>query len=380
MPWLSPPRRRRDLIVRIAAYNIEADTNGNTAPNAGLYQVIEGIGEEQDANANNIAQPVDILALEETTSNAATVAPIVSNLNTYYNGAAVYAQSPVQGGQNGSPTSGNGPNALVYNTLTTSLVSSVGVGTPTGSGDGEYRQVMRYEFQPLGGSPANDFYVYVTHMKADSGYTDENDRAEEAAIIRANEATLPASASVLYMGDFNCDGNVPVTKTGSPSVSAILTMSAAGQGQAIDPLNPSNQSETWTENATFASDLTEENYDLRYRDDLELMTQNVYGGTSSALNYVSGSLHAFGNNGSIGVYGTVDSSANIAAWTNIPSNAPISASTIAYDLTTASDHCPIVADYQLGAVPEPGALALLLAAAAMLPFAWQRRRRRREEN
>ena len=60
-------------------------------------------------------------------------------------------------------------------------------------------------------------------------------------------------------------------------------------------------------------------------------------------------------------------------------NAPISASTLLSDLTTASDHLPVVADYQLGAVPEPGALALLLAAAAVLPLAWRRRRHRREK-
>jgi hypothetical protein len=82
--------------------------------------------------------------LQETTSNLITVAPIVSNLNAYYGGSAVYAQSTVQGGQSGSNASGNGPNAIVYNTKTLQLLAAVGVGNPLGSTNGEYRQVMRY--------------------------------------------------------------------------------------------------------------------------------------------------------------------------------------------------------------------------------------------
>ncbi len=148
-----------------------------TTPRAGLYEVLEGIGEE---NIGGDVQPLDILALQETTSNSTTVAPIVSNLNSFYNGTAVYAQSPVQGGQHGSANVGNGPNALVYNTTTLQLLASVGVGTPGGISNGEYRQVMRYEFEPVGGTAANIFYVYVTHMKStgsDTGaayFTDEN--------------------------------------------------------------------------------------------------------------------------------------------------------------------------------------------------------------
>src|SRR5580704_8832368 len=69
--------------IRAATYNIEADINGATTPLPGLYQVLEGIGEEQ---LQGDVQPLDILALEETTSNSATIAPIVCNLNTFYNG------------------------------------------------------------------------------------------------------------------------------------------------------------------------------------------------------------------------------------------------------------------------------------------------------
>ena len=45
---------------RIATYNIEADINGVTTPRPGLYEVLEGIGEER---LSGNVQPIDILAL-----------------------------------------------------------------------------------------------------------------------------------------------------------------------------------------------------------------------------------------------------------------------------------------------------------------------------
>ena len=152
--------------LRIVTYNIEADTSGNTAPLPGLIApsggsvtsggVLEGIGEE--IVGSDPAQPLDILALEETTSNTATVTPIVNGLNSYYNAPGMYTNSPYQATQNGSPTSGNGPNALVYNTTTVQLLASVPVDPPggtsqLGSSSGELREVMRYEFAPAGVTP-----------------------------------------------------------------------------------------------------------------------------------------------------------------------------------------------------------------------------------
>ena len=368
--WAMSSRAARATEIRVAAYNVEADIDGVTTPRAGLYQVLEGIGE---ANIGGDVQPLDLLALEETTSNTATVAPIVSNLNSYYGGTVVYAQSPVQGLSSGNDVSdGNGPNALVYNTTTLTLLSSVGVGTPEGSSNGEYRQVMRYEFEPVGGTAADIFYVYVTHMKSSSSgslFTDETYRAEEAAIIRADEATLATSANsnpkVLYVGDFNLSGSAAIT-SGSQSVSAYQTMTAAGQGQAVDPLNtnPQNNNETWDDNPTYAAWLTETDTNLQYRDDLQLMTQNVFNGLGPGLAYVPGSLMAFGNNGSVGVDGDVNSGSNTAL-NDLEPNPPISAATLLSDLTTASDHLPVVADYTF-AVPEPCAATLLLVGTSWL--------------
>jgi len=113
--------------LRIVTYNIEADV-GITTPLPGLIAppgntanvqaggVLEGIGEE--IVGTDPAQPLDILALQETTSNPSTVTPIVNGLNFFYGIAGKYSNSAYQAtqfGGSGNNGNGNGPNALVYN-------------------------------------------------------------------------------------------------------------------------------------------------------------------------------------------------------------------------------------------------------------------------
>ncbi|HEY2760916.1 MAG TPA: endonuclease/exonuclease/phosphatase family protein [Pirellulales bacterium] len=357
--------------LRVVTYNIGADINGITTPQFGTSDVLEAIGAE---NHLGIQRPLDILALQETTSNDLTVAPLITDLNSFYSGSAIYAASPVQGLQNGSNAFGNGPNAMVYNTKTLQLIDSVGVGVPLGSLNGEYRQVMRYEFQPIGGAAANSFYVYVTHMKSSfSGdpFVNETYRDEEAQIIRADAATVATpqmpDPSILYVGDFNLDGSA-TTSNGVGSISAYQTMTAPGPGHAVDPLNanPQNNNLIWANNPAFAPILTESATNLQYRDDLQLMTQNVLVGASdAALKYVPGSLHSFGNDGSVGLGGSVTDPANTAL-NDLDPNFGFDPLLISLELTIASDHLPVVADYTF-VVPEPPTDFLsLLAIAALL--------------
>ena len=82
-------------MLRVAAYNIAADIYSQgitTAPQPAMETILEGIGNE---HVNGVAHPLDILALEETSGNSTTVAPIVTQLNNHY-GAGTYASSPYQ--------------------------------------------------------------------------------------------------------------------------------------------------------------------------------------------------------------------------------------------------------------------------------------------
>src|SRR5271156_1674641 len=67
---LSATAHAQTVNVRIATWNIEADIDGVTTPRTGLYQAVEGMGED---DFDGISQPVDILTLEETTSNSTTI-------------------------------------------------------------------------------------------------------------------------------------------------------------------------------------------------------------------------------------------------------------------------------------------------------------------
>ena len=360
--------------LRIVTYNIEDDINGATTPLPGLIAppnntnnvqaggVLEGVGEE--IVGNDPAQPLDILALEETTSNPLTIAPIVSGLNSFYGVTGMYSNSTYQATESGGDVAdGNGPNAIVYNTKTVQLLASVPVdpsGGPNklGSSSGEYREVMRYQFAPAGMTPTatSEFYIYVSHYKSGTSSSDLTARNGEAQIIRTNEAIdLPANARVLYVGDFN------ITTSGEASYQTILSNTAPNgihQGQGIDPLNVTNATNiNWGTSTTATNILAMESdsaTDLRYRDDLEVMTTNVYFGVAGGLALVPGTYHVFGNNGTTPYKGSVNSGTNTALNSDLESGAPISAAQLYLDLTNASDHLPVVADYTIPiTVPAP---------------------------
>jgi hypothetical protein len=358
--------------LRIVTYNIEDDIDGAIAPLPGLIAavgntndtqaggVLEGIGEE--IVGNDPAQPLDILALEETTSNPLTITPIVNGMNAFYGVAGMYSNSTYQATESGGDTAdGNGPNALVYNTRTVQLLASVPVDPPGGPGNlgstyGEYREAMRYEFAPAGVSPTstNEFYIYVSHYKSGTGTVNENDRFGEAKIIRDDEAAnLPASADVIYVGDYN------ITTSGEASYQTMLSNAAPTgvlQGVGIDPLNVSGATSIdWGTSTTLTNILameTESATDLRYRDDLQVMTTNVYYGSGGGLAYVAGTYHTFANNGTTPYNGSVNSGSDTALNNRLQTNAPvfITAAQLLTDLASASDHLPVVADYT---VPLP---------------------------
>lgn len=369
---LVPLASAQTRTLRIVTYNIEADINGATAPLPGLIAppgnasnvqaggVLEGIGEE--TVGNDPAQPLDILALQETTSNPITVSPIVNGLNSFYSSPGMYTNSSYQAIESGGDVAdGNGPNALVYNTKTVQLLAAFPVDPPggtayLGSSSGEYREVMRYEFAPAGVAPAasNEFYIYVSHYKSGTGTANGQYRQGEAVIIRNDEASyLPAAARVLYVGDFN------ITTSGEASYQTMLLNSApngASQGQGIDPFNATGATSinwgTYTTDTNILAQETDSATDLRYRDDLQVMTTNVYDATLGGLSYVPGTYHTFGNNGTTAYYGSVNSGSNTALGNSLAPDPTISAAQLYLDLASASDHLPVVADYTIP-LPAP---------------------------
>jgi hypothetical protein len=351
----------RAQILRVAAYNVDADTppsGGCSSPQAsgcpdagpGLTTVLQAIGNEQLAGHS---QPIDVLALEELAFPVAgmpseTMQFVVDQLNAIYptaNYAYDATNDPTTGG------TGGGPSGLVYNKNTVKLLSASAVGSVSGSMAA--RAPMRYKLAPAGYSDDSaDFWMYVSHMKSGSAGTGSGSngdrRNKEAQEIRADAATaiVGPNAHIIYTGDYNMDGS---------SEPGYQTMVAAGTGQAIDTLTRSfNSTSTWDTTSTYKSLLTETATFDQFRDDLQLVTNPML--TQPGMQLVTSSLTAFGNGGNI-YHTSVTSASNSAALADLgmPPYTPAYRTSVLSALTTATDHLPIVADYSFAsAVGIPG--------------------------
>jgi autotransporter-associated beta strand protein len=325
--------------LRIVCYNVDADTasessgTGNVGP--GMSTVLQGIGNA--VLGDGIAQPIDVLALEELSwvgSGASpTLQTVVNDLNGIY-GAGTYAYDPTYDPTDGNDT-GNGPSGLIYNTKTVKDLGAVAIGTNGGSG--APRDPMQYKLQPIGGSSSSVFYLYVSHTKSGTTSSDEMRRTVEAQELVASAGTLGSNANFIYSGDFNFNGS-----TGTNT--SYQTLVAAGSGQAHDVANPAGN---WTDTSAFQGLLTESATDLLYRDDAQLVSGSVLNGTNG-LQLSASSYTAFFNNGSTAIGTSVNSSSN-TAFPTLPNRAAVLSG-----LTTVTDHLPLVADYQFATVATIG--------------------------
>lgn len=313
---------------RIASYNIAAS---DRSPASGLDTILQAIGNER---VGSLSQPIDVLALQEVQNQATTTQAVVNLLNGIY-GAGVYARGSLDGTSTGSGTQG-----IVYNTQTMQLMGEVAVGTASTSG--QPRQALRYQMHPVGATSAADFYVYVSHFKADDDSASESRRLVEANALRTNADALGQGAQVLYVGDFN------VYRSTDASFQRLIS---AGNGQALDP---PNRIGAWHENASFRdvftqapavnppSGLTGGGLDDRF--DFQLVSNELTDG--AGLDYVAGTYHTFGNNGSVALNGNINSASNTAL-PDLPNRLAV-----LNLLTTVTDHLPVVADYRIvGAAP-----------------------------
>ena len=320
--------------LRIVSYNIDDDTGGTsgTDPNTNypnLGTVLQAIGAHHLGDGN--AQPIDVLALTEmhydNPSISSSLTNIVSTLNGIY-GAGTYAYDPLVGTTTGNLT-GNGPNGLIYNTKTVEDFNTVAVskeadGTTTlVSGSAAGREPIRYELRPKGYTSAANFYLYVDHYKASSGSDNPTRRNIEAQAVRADSDALGSSAHVIYAGDFNL--------TGGSTEPAYSSLTAPGNGQAIDPTNAATP---WgIQTATESSD------DLTIRFDFQLATSAMLNQPGVEMNPAS--YDVFGNNGSTPSHGNIGDPSNTAL-----SDLANRTTVLGYlSDQTVTDHLPVVADY-----------------------------------
>jgi len=320
--------------LRIVTLNGANSGSATAGPRVGMGSILGAIGATVSddptlAGNTGIAKPIDVLCLQEARSAATTGAGYAQLLNQLYN-TNTYKFGTLDGDSTGS-----GTQAIVYNSAAVTLVGSARIGTA--STTGAPRQALRYELRPVGYGADADVWVYNSHYKSADDSTSRTRRTVEATAIRADSATLPAGANVIYLGDFN---------TYNSAETCYTTLLGAGNGQAFDPINkPGN----WDKNDVFRNVHTQSPFDpnldpgngfngtsggMDSRFDQQLVSSNLRDGHGIA--YIPNSYQAFGNNGSHLLNQAIDSGTGAPA-------------PVMFYLASILDHLPVVADYQFPA-------------------------------
>jgi endonuclease/exonuclease/phosphatase family metal-dependent hydrolase len=183
-------------------------------------------------------------------------------------------------------------------------------------------------------SSAARFYVYSSHLKASNTSADAAERNTGAQALRTNANALGAGQHIIFAGDYNLY---------TSGEAAYQTMLAAGNAQCFDPLGTAN----WTGagNAikhtqsprSVTGTLIGGGVDDRF--DFQLSTAEVQDGDGFAL--IPGSYRTFGNDGAH--YNLAINAGNNSYY---PGDIARS-NQLADVLHDASDHMPVVADYQV---------------------------------
>ena len=311
------------LLVSLASFSAWGqlrivDYNTAGGPRAGMATVLQAISEDA---SRGFSRQIDVLSLQEQTAQSSQA--IVDLLNGIH-GPGTYDRGIVAG-----VTSGAGRPGLIYNTQTVSLIDEVAFGTVDTSA--QARQTLRYQLRPVGYDSSADFFVYSNHYKASTGSRNQARRQVEAAALRADADALGEGTHAIYSGDFNIR---------SSSEASYQTLLASGPGQAFDPVDaPGN----WNDSSQFKwvhtqapavnpSGLVGGGVDDRF--DFQLVTGEFLDG--EGLDYLSGSYHTFGNNGTHQLNGAISTGTGAAP-------------NVLAALEAVSDHLPVVADYQVPA-------------------------------
>ena len=176
--------------LRICCYNME-DRPTSATDDQNMRVVMQAIG---NASVLGNAQAVDILAFQEGPESLSEYDDIESNMEAVFGGNYTSSVS--------APDFFGCRTGFVFNEDHVQLLAAT---TLSGSLTHNSRRCL---FRPVGGSSADDFYMYSIHLKAGSqDQSDFSTRAFEATLFRNNANTLPPSSHIIYCGDFNITGS-----------------------------------------------------------------------------------------------------------------------------------------------------------------------------
>lgn len=302
--------------LRIVSWNTNGGARNGTAT------VLEAIGLEE---VNGIAKPIDVLSLQEQSGE--DTQSIVDVLNDLY-GEGVYAAAPTPAG---AETLSDGLPGMVYNIQTVVVQETTALGSV--SETSQARSTLRYKIALSTFLASPGFFLYNSHYHSSPGADGEARRLGEAKTVRFDVSSKSTRYGALLSGDFS------TYSSNEPGYQALV---APGLGQAVDPLGSPGD---WHDNSLFRGIHTQspatssqfpgqDTGGVNDRFDFQLVNENLMDGEGFDL--IPGSYRAFGNNG------THDLNGSIASGTGATPD-------VLSALEQASDHLPIVADYQVPA-------------------------------
>ncbi len=317
--------------LRIVTYNTL-----HSSPRSQLFTVLQAIGEE---HVNDIAKPVDILLLQEQDEPFTTTQAIVNGLNNIY-GAGTYARGSVATG----PSFSSLRQSVVYHTGSVERLEEIAVRRQTINGSTPPRESQRIKFRPVGYDSSADFYIYNSHFKAGSSSSDIARRNAEAVTLRDNADRLGADTPVIFAGDFNLRNDGSSNSLSSPAEPAFQTLIGPGAAQSFDPVADIAPAQ-WKNNFSARFVHTHGGNEVDDRFDFQLPSEEWRDG--EGLDIINGSYRAFGNNGS--TYNDPIDRGNTISF-DFGTDPSFTTPQVLSALNDASDHLPVVVDYQLPSI------------------------------
>ncbi|GMU34857.1 MAG: hypothetical protein HS101_10390 [Planctomycetia bacterium] len=314
--------------LRVVNYNV-ARLNGNQAALQAVFVALN------NDDKPGFAVAPHVYAFQEMGS--ADAAPLLAMLNTVAPPGVTYALGTftINTPPNTSESSSAGAQAMYYRSdmLVEEVAGHVDISTGAGRNADRWKlRLIDYD------SPAATFYIYSCHLKASPNSSDAAQRLSGATAVRSNADSLPAGTHIIYTGDWNVYHNLE---------SAYLKfLSTPGNGQSFDPLGTGswagagNAIKHTQAPCRNGCSLVAGGMDDRF--DHQHITAAFNDGEGLAL--IPGTCRALGNDGN-----HYDTDINAGNNTYYPLDIPRS-NALATNLKTASDHVPVVVDYQLPAV------------------------------
>jgi endonuclease/exonuclease/phosphatase family metal-dependent hydrolase len=287
--------------VKIVTYNLLNYPNSYTTRNPEFSKVIDDINP-------------DVIVVQEILSQFA--------VNTFLSGVLgpKYKAGPFIDGDDTD-------NAIFYKDSLLTIIDNRNI--PTALRDiSEYTLVHNFS--------ADTVIIYSVHLKASDGSTNEQKRLAEVTILRNVTDVLPSGTNFMVIGDFN------IYYAGEPAYQKLINQSTPGY--CIDPLTAGN----WHANDAYAILHTQSTCagtgcpnggsggGLDDRFDMILISQAIY--DSAGIFLIDNSNIAYGNDGL-----HFNKSINVPPYVVVTQE-------IANALFNASDHLPVIAEFQFGDV------------------------------